>query len=151
MKKILVSFFAILFLGILMNCTSAAKQNAQPAARDYKVQREWMLVAFGNYSKPDLIKKGAKIDLTANMEDGKIRGGAFMGCNNMFFTSEFKDKGKVKISGIGSTLKACPDMSLEDDFSKSFKNMTEYSVEGHFLTLYDDQGNQMKFVAADWD
>ena len=73
-----------------------------------------------------------------------------MGCNNMFFTSEF-NKGKVKISDIGSTRKACPDMKLEGEFSRSFKNMTQYSVEGHFLTLSDDHGNQMKFVAADWD
>ncbi len=151
MKKILHYFFAVLFLAILINCTTATKQNTQPVARDYKIQREWMMVAFGNYAKSDLVKNKAKIDLTANMENGKIRGGAYMGCNKMFFSSEFKSDGKVKVSGVGSTLMACPDMRLEDDFSKSFKNMTKYSVEGHFLTLSDDQGNQMKFVAADWD
>ncbi|WP_415324940.1 META domain-containing protein [Chryseobacterium sp. MMS23-Vi53] len=151
MKKILLSFFAVLFLGMLINCASTKNQNNQTATRDYKIQREWMLVAFGNYAKSDLVKNKAKIDLTANIEEGKIKGEAYMGCNKMFFSSEFKNDGKVKISGVGSTMMACQDMKLEDDFSKSFKNMTKYSVEGHFLTLSDDQGNQMKFVAADWD
>ena len=74
-----------------------------------------------------------------------------MGCNKMFFTSEFKKAGKVKISGIGSTLMACQNMKLEDDFSKNLKNMTNYKIEGHFLTLSDDHGNSMKFIASDWD
>ncbi|GAA4164738.1 hypothetical protein GCM10022217_35850 [Chryseobacterium ginsenosidimutans] len=110
-----------------------------------------MLISFEGYDKQDLIKSNAKIDLTSTIEDGKIKGGAFMGCNRMFFSSEFKKDGKVKISGIGSTLMACQDMKLEDSFSKGFKNMTNYKVEGHFLTLTDDNGNSMKFIAADWD
>jgi heat shock protein HslJ len=36
-------------------------------------------------------------------------------------------------------------------FQKKFETMTKYSIEGHFLTLSDDKGNSMKFVAADWD
>jgi len=42
-------------------------------------------------------------------------------------------------------------MKLETDFSKAFRNMTNYSVKGHVLTLSDDDGNQMEFIAADWD
>ena len=135
----------------MLNCASSVKQDSNTTTRNYQIQREWMLVAFGNYSKPDLVKNKAEINLTAKIEDGKIRGGAYMGCNKMFFSSEFKSNGKVEISGLGSTMMACQNMKLEDDFSKSFKNMTHYKVEGHFLTLSDDNGNQMKFIAADWD
>lgn len=110
-----------------------------------------MLTAFRSYSKADLIAKNAKINLTEKPENGKIKGTAFMGCNSMFFTSEFKNDGKVKITDVGSTLKACQDMQLETDFSKAFRNMTKYAVRGHFLTLSDDSGNKMEFIAADWD
>lgn len=110
-----------------------------------------MLTAFGSYSKSDLIAKNAKINLTERAENGKIKGTAFMGCNSMFFTSEFKKNSTVKMSEIGSTLKACQDMKLEMDFSKAFRNMTKYSLKGNFLTLSDDAGNQMEFIAADWD
>jgi heat shock protein HslJ len=55
----------------------------------------------------------------------------------MSFTSEFKKGGKLKISGV-STMKACQDMNLET-LSEKIETMTKYSVEGHFLTLSDDQ------------
>ncbi|MGG5209221.1 META domain-containing protein [Chryseobacterium sp. MIQD13] len=144
MKKILVSFFAVLLLVMVASCSSVPEKNPG-------LQRQWMLVSFGQFSKEELIKKKAEINLTSAMEKGKIKGGASMGCNGMFFTSEFKKEGKVKISGVGSTMKACQDMKLENAFIRQFDKMTHYSVEGHFLTLTDDSGNSMKFVAADWD
>ncbi|MCS3867326.1 heat shock protein HslJ [Chryseobacterium ginsenosidimutans] len=144
MKKILFTVLAVLCLSFVFNCSSVPTKNPQ-------IQREWMLVSFENYAKQDLIKSNAKINLTSAIENGKIKGGAFMGCNNMFFSSEFKKDGKVTISEMGSTMKACLNMKLESDFSKSFKDMTNYKIEGHFLTFTDDKGNSMKFIAADWD
>lgn len=144
MKKILLSFLAILLLGAVVSCSSVPEKN--PA-----LQRQWMLISFGNFSKEELVKNKAEINLTATIEKGKIRGGANMGCNTIFFTSEFKSGGKVKISGVGSTLKACQNMELETAFSQKFDQMTNYSIQGHFLTLSDGSGNSMKFVAADWD
>lgn len=144
MKKIIISFLSILVLGIMINCSSAHIENPH-------IQREWMLVSFENFSKDQLVASKAGINLTAEKENGKIRGGAFMGCNRIFFTSEFKNKGELKISGAGSTMMACKNMDLETAFVKSFEKMKKYSVEGHFLTLSDEKGNTMKFVAADWD
>jgi heat shock protein HslJ len=144
MKKILLSFFTALLLGTMMSCSSVPEKNPN-------IQRQWMLVSFGNFSKNELIKNKAEINLTGAMEKGKIKGGAHMGCNRMFFTSEFKKDGKMKISGVGSTLRACQNMDLETAFAQKFDQMIHYSIEGHFLTLSDDSGNSMKFVAADWD
>lgn len=144
MKKILLSIFAVLLLGIVLNCSSVPDKN--PA-----LQRQWMLVSFAGFSKDQLIANKAEMNLTASMVDGKIQGSAYMGCNQMSFVSEFKKGGKVKISNGISTMKACQDMSLETSFQKKIETMTKYSIEGHFLTLSDDHGNTMKFVAADWD
>lgn len=131
------------FLGITLNCSSIPEKNPS-------LQREWMLVSFGNFNKDLMVKNRAGINLTSKIEGGKIRGGAFMGCNKMFFTAEIKSN-KIKISRLGSTMMACQDMKLEGAFSRSIERITKYSVEGHFLTLSDDQGEVMKFVAADWD
>lgn len=144
MKKILLSFFAVLLLILMVNCSSTQVKNPF-------IQREWMMVSFGDFTKDQLIKNNAGINLTAKKEGNKIPGNAFMGCNRMLFTSEFKNNGKVKISGVRGTMMACQNMDLEAAFAKRFEKMTKYSVEGHFLTLYDDSGNQMKFIAADWD
>lgn len=151
MKKILVSVLPVLLLGILFNCTSATKQNIPIDTSKYHIQREWMLVSLGSFTKADLMKNNAKIDLTGKQEEGKIRGGAYMGCNNMSFTAEFKNNGNVKILGVLSTMKACQNMELENEFQKKFDTMTKYTIEGHFLTLSDGKGNSMKFVASDWD
>lgn len=144
MKKIIVALFTVLFLGMMLNCSSTQVKNPH-------IQRQWMLVSLEGFSKDDLIKNKTEINLTAKSENGKIRGSAYMGCNRMFFTSEFKNNGKVKISGLGSTMMACQNMNLETSFQKKFEKMNNYSVEGHFLTLSDDSGNAMKFIAADWD
>jgi len=74
-----------------------------------------------------------------------------MGCNKLFFTSEFKKESQLKISQVASTEMACPNMKLENDFSRNIKTMNHDKVEGHFLTLKNDQGSSMKFIAADWD
>lgn len=144
MKKILFTLFAVLFLGLALNCSAVSEKNPY-------LQRQWMLVSLDGFSKDQLIAHKAEINLTGKMEKGKIQGSAFMGCNQMSFTSEFKSGGKMKVSQGVSTMKACENMNLESSFQKKFETMTKYSVEGHFLTLSDNQGNTMKFVAADWD
>lgn len=144
MKKILTSIFAILFLGLLINCSSTQVQKPH-------IQREWMLIYFADFTKDQLIKGKANINLTSKQEGNEIKGSAYMGCNRMFFNAEFKSNGKVKISGLGSTKMACQNMSLENSFAQSFGKMEKYYVEGHFLTFTDERGNTMKFVAADWD
>lgn len=144
MKKILVSLFTVLFLGLVLNCSAIPDKN--PA-----LQRQWMLISLDGFSKDQLIANKAEINLIGKMEDGKIQGSAYMGCNRMSFALEFKKGGKVKISNGVSTMMACQNMELEISFQKKFDTMTKYTVEGHFLTLSDEKGNTMKFVAADWD
>lgn len=144
MKKILLPLFVVLILGVVLNCSAIPDKNPS-------LQRQWMLISLDGFSKNQLIAHKAEMNLTAAIVDGKIQGNAYMGCNQMSFISEFKKRGKVKISKGVSTMKACQDMDLETSFQKKIETMTRYSVEGHFLTLSDDHGHTMKFVAADWD
>ncbi|MCY1659366.1 META domain-containing protein [Chryseobacterium sp. SL1] len=144
MKKRFIAILTFLCLSFILNCSSVAVKNPQ-------IQREWMLVSFADYSKEELIKNNAKIDLTSPADNGKIKTSAFMGCNKMFFTTEFKKENQLHISEVTSTEMACPNMKLENDFSQNIKKMKDYKVEGHFLILNDDQGNRMKFIASDWD
>lgn len=144
MKKILLPLFAVLLLGLVLNCSSMS-------TRDPFLQRQWMLISFDGFSKDQLTASNAEMNLTANKVRGKIQARVYMGCNRMSFVSEFKKGGRVSISKGVSTMKACQDMNLETSFQKKVETMTNYSIEGHFLTLSDDQGNSMKFVAADWD
>lgn len=143
MKKVLFGFvgvFALLFLG---NCAATTKAPENTS-------REWMLVEFQDFSKEMMMTNKAKLDLSSIQVPGKFA--AHMGCNNMFGNVSFTSNGSVKFSNVGATMMYCENrMDLEAAFGKELPQMTRYKVEGHYLTLTDPKGNQMKFVAADWD
>lgn len=144
MKNILSLAFAFFILNLVLNCSAAKSNNPH-------YQREWMLVSFDQFPKQELIENKAGINLTGEKINTEVKGSAAMGCNKIFFTTEFKNNGKLNISNLGSTEMACQNMSLENAFIKKFGNMTNYKIEGHRLTLSDKNGNEMKFIAADWD
>lgn len=136
-KIFLLTLFSILFLGI-----SCSSQSQLP-----QYNRKWMLVEFNGFTKENLVKNNAYIDLTKNEN-----GGAKMGCNGMFFSYKIKNNHKIEFSQIGSTMMYCDgNMKLEQDFGKVFPTMNHYDIKGHFLTLKNDKGETMKFIAADWD
>jgi heat shock protein HslJ len=139
MKNIILSFFAVFILTAVTNCSSTQVNNQH-------YQREWMMVSFDKFTKQELIENEAGINLTGEKTDTEIKVTAKMGCNRIFFKAELKNQGKIKISGLGGT-----EMELENTFMKRFVNMTRYKIEGHRLMLSDDLGNEMKFIAADWD
>lgn len=145
MKRFFLLIIGVFSLVSMINCASVRPLETR------QIQRQWMLISMGNFSKEELAKNKAEINLTATLKEGKIQGTAFMGCNRMFFSTEIKTGNKINISGLGSTLMACENMAVETQFSKSFEQMSRYEIDGHFLTLSDDSGNSMKFVAADWD
>ena len=143
MKKIITGFVVLFGLLLLANCTTQTK-----VANDTK--REWMLVEFQDFTKEMMMQNKANLNLTEQNEKGKFA--ANMGCNNMFGSATFSANGTVKFSQIGSTMMYCDEaMDLESAFGKALPTMTNYKVEGHYLTLSNTTGIKMKFVAADWD
>lgn len=144
MKNIILSFFAVFILTAVTNCSSTQVNNQH-------YQREWMMVSFDKFTKQELIENEAGINLTGEKTGRQIKGTAKMGCNRIFFEAELKNRGKIKISGLVGAEMVCANMELENTFMKKFEKMTHYKIEGHRLTLSDGFGNEMKFVAADWD
>ena len=144
MKRIFPIFIMFLCFGLCLNCASVK-------VTEQNIHRQWMLVSYKDFSKEELTNSKAEINLTKISDANKIIGTAFMGCNRMFFNVEIKSKKRIEISGLGSTLMACEKMELESQFSRDFEKIQNFVIEGHFLTLYDEKGNKMRFIAADWD
>lgn len=143
MKKVISGFIAVFALLLLANCSTQTKVPEN-------IKRDWMLVEFQDFTKESMMNNKAHLDLSDQMEPGKFS--ANMGCNNMFGSANFDTNGTLKISDIGSTMMFCDKaMDLEAAFSKELPTMTNYKVEGHYLTLTNASGKKMKFVAADWD
>ncbi len=153
--RVFVNFKRMKFLkalGILSLVTLlvySCKTTNQTSLKSENIHRKWMLVEYRDFTKDELTKLEANMDLTKN-SDAPNRYTAKMGCNGMFFTAEF-NQGKAKFSGVGSTMMYCEGrMKLEEWFGKDLPKMNQYKIEGHFLTLTDGAAS-MKFVAADWD
>lgn len=138
--KLKLSFLSLLL--ILFFSASCSSQGKLP-----HYNRKWMLVEFQDFTKENLIKNKAFIDLTK-----KENGGAKMGCNNMFFSYKMKNSHQIEFSQVGSTMMYCDgNMKLEENFGKILPTMNHYEIKGHFLILKNDKGEKMKFVAEDWD
>ncbi len=136
-------------LSLLMLLMYSCKTSNQSGSIMENIHRKWMLVEYKDFTKDELVKLEANMDLMKNSE-APNRYTAKMGCNGMFFTAEF-NQGKAKFSGVGSTMMYCEGrMKLEELFGKDLPKMNQYKIDGHFLTLTDGT-TSMKFVAADWD
>ena len=114
---------------------------------DNGLKRKWQLVEFQKFTKEELTKNNAYIDLT-KIEKG---GNAKMGCNYIFFNVKVKKSQKIAISNVGSTAMYCENMALEAEFSNFLPSVNEYKITGHYLILKNTKGETMKFIAEDWD
>ena len=144
MKKIFTGFIVTFTFLVLTSC-------AAPTKAPENLQRQWMLVEFQDFSKALMMNNVANINLIKNQEAAG-RYSAHMGCNKMLFVANFEPTGTANFSNMSSTEMYCDNnMDLETAFGTELAKMVTYSVDGHYLTLIDSNGTQMKFVAADWD
>jgi heat shock protein HslJ/uncharacterized lipoprotein NlpE involved in copper resistance len=61
---------------------------------------------------------------------------AFAGCNNMMGSFELKDeKSLIKFSKGASTMMACPDMTIEQEFAEMLEKVDNYSIKGNNLSF----------------
>ncbi|MBS1573173.1 MAG: META domain-containing protein [Bacteroidetes bacterium] len=135
-KKLSIAIFSLFFVGFFY-----AQKNKTPM-----YQREWMLISFQDFSKEYLMEQKAELNLSQKQFS------AFMGCNQLMIQGKFNKNKTLKLEVVGATMSFCEgNMQLEKQFSLALATMKKYKIDGHFLTLYNNKGEKMKFVAADWD
>lgn len=139
------TLFIYLFAGLLASCAPKVQQGPfDPQA----LSRKWMLTQMGGFTKAELTKAGAFIDLT---DLKKTNGKA--GCNRIGFSTKADTKGRIQFSGVLSTRMYCePFMRLEGSFVEMLPHVSKYRVEGHHIRFYDAKDKLLaEAVAADWD
>jgi heat shock protein HslJ len=134
----------VIILFSMMNCKPKANE-VKVANNPENLKRVWMLVAFSSYEKKFLMDSEAQLNLT-NSE----RAMAKMGCNTLSFDYNTTNS-EIIFSKVISTMMACTDMKLEDEFSKVITDFKKYKIDGHTLTLFSSKNDKMVFVAQDWD
>lgn len=63
------------------------------------------------------------------------RASGFAGCNTIGGRFELGNGNRIRFSELLSTLMACPDMELENDFKQVLERCDNYSLNGNILTL----------------
>ena len=135
----------VCFFTVLISCFSAQNQEVS----DLQLQRKWMLVSFRNYPKEEFIKAKASLDFSQKNKNSAYGN---VGCNNLIFSFKTLKNNFIQFKGTATTEMYCEGkMELEDSFVKALSEVTKDRIDGHFLKLYDAKGNEMKFVASDWD
>lgn len=74
-------------------------------------------------------------DFYLQLNPDEKRVSAFAGCNSMTGGYELTDGNRITFTKMASTLKACPDMSVEDEFSRVLEMVDNYSIQGYSLSL----------------
>ena len=148
MKKALLIIGILFLLAGTQNCKSQSTEVVVPVVDNNQDQlkRIWMLVEFQNFSKEDLIKNKAQM----NLKDLKIPS-ANMGCNSINFRMEIK-KGVLKfLPGMRTEMFCENKMQLENAFCLALQGDYSYKIAGQKLFLSNSKNEKMTFVAQDWD
>ncbi|MFV0572202.1 MAG: copper resistance protein NlpE N-terminal domain-containing protein [Xanthomarina gelatinilytica] len=66
-------------------------------------------------------------------EENRVFGHA--GCNTFNGTYTIENNTQLKLSKIATTMKACPDMTLEDQFKEVLNKADNFSLNGNTMTL----------------
>lgn len=96
------------------------------------VDTKWKLTELNG--KAVEYKEGEKEVFLQLLSDEKIAYG-FSGCNTFRGGYEIKDGLRIKFGPLASTLMACPNMKIEQEFLKTLETVDNYNFDGKNLVL----------------
>lgn len=106
------------------------------------IKNKWRLIELNG--KPVVNNNDHKKEMFIQLNNDS-RYSAFAGCNNMIGGFVLGDeKSLIKFTNGASTMMACPDMTIEKEFSKMLVKISNYSINGNNLSL---NGSEMAPLA----
>lgn len=141
------SFFLVGLIFCLLSCKGSKETNSNQITNTYITDSVVTLVeAYEEEMKLEGTKwklsqlKGKSIQNTTEKEfliefytDGRFS--AFMGCNSLGGNYEIKEGNKVAFSKVVSTMMACPNMDIENDFKSIIETIDNYTIFKNKLSL----------------
>lgn len=106
------------------------------------IKNKWRLIELNG--KPVVNNNDHKKEMFIQLNN-ESRYSAFAGCNNMIGGFVLGDeKSLIKFTNGASTMMACPDMTIEKEFSKMLVKISNYSINENNLSL---NGSEMAPLA----
>lgn len=124
--------------------TKVAEAPVAPATTITLEGTRWDLVELNGAA----VVIGADMDtiqFRLNATDSMANGNA--GCNNFFGPYHRKGADGLSFGSLGSTMKACPDMSTEQTLHTALPKVDRFKLEGEMLTLLQDSTPVAKWTA----
>lgn len=113
--------------------TSSPAMQATSAAIEL-TETYWKLVELRGKTIEEPKEGEKEVFITFKKQESRVNG--YAGCNNFNGKYEAKEGNQIKFSAIASTLKACPDMSIEDELTKVLQQVDNYAIsEINFLSI----------------
>lgn len=124
---------------------SVATEEVQPATAATTIDlfdKEWKLQELnGKAIVLDTAFKKEPI-IVFHKDTGKMTGNG--GCNNFSGSYKVKEGNTIELSEGAATMMACPNLGIEGEFFKAFKQVKSYRIENNSLML----DNEKKEVVA---
>ena len=120
---------------ILTKQVSAARavSNATPTPDANLVETYWKLTELMGKPVPPPAENTRESRIILKKQDNRIQ--AFAGCNQIMGSYTLKEGNRIRFENVGSTLMACPDMKLENEFKKVLSTVDNYAIKGDTLSL----------------
>lgn len=114
------------------------QQNVSPSVQATSVAIEltetyWKLIELRGKAIEETKEGEKELFITLKKQDSRFAG--YAGCNNFNGKYEVKEGNQIKFSAMASTLKACPEMSIEDELTKILQQADNYAIAGNKLSL----------------
>lgn len=132
-------------LALLDRKGNVVESGVLPKEETFLLAGPWRLSELNGtaVSTPSRQEPGKDVYLQFEEEQNRVTGSS--GCNRIFGTYENMDE-RLKLGQLGSTMMACPDMELEQQFTQTIPRVAQFAIENDLLVLQDQTGKPvMKF------
>ena len=102
--------------------------------------KAWVLKEMRG-KKVDVIEDQLEAHIVFLGETGHLSGND--SCNNMLGSYKLMDDNQIELGNIATTMMACPDMSIANEFGKVLSQVSQYQVEDSLLRLKDEDSKTL--------
>ena len=111
----------------------ATNDSAQQKPNAELQETYWKLIELKGKPIPPPAQDSREAHMILKKQDNRLN--AFGGCNTLSGVYEMKEGNRIQFSNVISTMMACPDMMVEDEFKKVLGMVDNYSIKGDSLSL----------------
>lgn len=114
--------------------TTQEKENTEDENSEASlVDKKWKLTKLMGKPLSELDSSAQKVFILFSTEENRISGNS--GCNSFGGTYTLKDGNRFETSQLMSTMMACKNMDIEDQFMGVFQKADTYIIQGNTLQI----------------